>query len=517
MAITLPMVLDRIPGILQENTTLFKKRKTDIQDIALLHLPCSEYWENRLYILDENADFKLFLNDAQVLPRNLVYIEENRCFYTGQNIAHPICLSETGFEQTTLLTQLQDALYYYRKMMDDLLTAVGNDAGLQSLTNRMASYLRNPIAIFARGLKLLAHSQNYRMTEKLWTDTEEKGYLEVEGQFSEGLKEQAKMSEHNTSPFIFAADYMPYRIASKTIVRGSNQIGVFQVIEYNTPFSQGILDIMEVMNIYLSIEINKNELINFNHGILHGQLFIDLLERKIDSLQTLKSQGKYHGWLFAKYTFVMVIKPISRFLVDEQLAKIRNQLNVILPFGNCLVYDKGIVVIVIRSSEMPYPSETEAQLLSLLSEWHLCCGLSRYSTNLLDVALLYEQSLQAIKFGLTQNSGNYIYDYCQFALYDFLDSCVANDKISAYYHPALKILGDYDSKHRSALLATLRTYIQNHNNQMSTAKKLFISRSSLLYRLHKIEKMAAIDFDDPNTVFHLLLSFMLQEYAGVES
>lgn len=510
--ITIPMLLDRVTNNKLEEETIFKYRTTDIHDIIVLNTPCTEYLDNRLYILEAPLDPDTL--DC-VLPMNLLYMKDKCCYYTGKNMEQPLLFSDAITDLPFLVTEFQGAIYYYRQMFDNLLSVIGNDSSLQTLTNVMASYLRNPVAIFARGLKLLAHSQNYTMTEKLWMDTEEKGYLEVEGRFSDALKEQAKLSERNTLPFIFSADYMPYRIASKTIVKGKQQIGIFQVIESNMSFTQGVLDLMEVMNVYLSIEINKNELINFNHGILNGQLFIDLLERKIDNLQSLKKRGKNLGWLLAKYTFVLAIKPISRFLVDEQLSNIRNQLNLILPFGNCLVYDKGIVVIINRSSESPYNSDTEVQLLALLKEWSLCSGLSRYSTNMLDVSRLYEQSLQAIKFGLSENSGCYIYNYGQFALYDFFDSCVQNDKVGSYYHPALRILEDYDNSHHSALLPTLHTYIQNYNNQMATAKQMYISRSSLLYRLHKIEKLANIDFDDLDVVFHLLLSFKLQDYTKI--
>ncbi|NLI92520.1 MAG: hypothetical protein GX434_10045 [Peptococcaceae bacterium] len=217
--------------------------------------------------------------------------------------------------------------------------------------------------------------------------------------------------------------------------------------------------------------------------------------------------------LIRSHLFVLTVKSTSRFLVDEQLFKIRNQLNALLPFSNCLVYDKGIVAIINKNADFPFNRETEAQLLSLLKEWGLCCGLSQSSTSMLDTARLYKQSLQAIKLGLLVQSGCYIYNYTQFALYDFFDSCLQHENIDSYYHPSIAILKEYDAKHHNnTLLNTLHNYIHNNNNQMDTAKQMYIHRSTLLYRLNKIVELTCIDLDNPDTIFHLQLSFKLLEY-----
>lgn len=509
MSITIPMILDRLPNRVLENENFISNIKTDIHDVSILASPFSEYKENRLYVLQNSITVK-DLNG--ILPVNLFYIHNGCCFYTGKFFeTQSILLLEGINDPQELASEIRDIIFYYREMFDNLLSVVGDDAGLQNLTNVIAAYFRNPVAIFARGLKLLAHSQNYTMKEKLWLDTEEKGYLEVEGNMSHLLKEQSKISEWNKHPFIYFPQGMEYKIASKTIIKGNEEIGIFQVIEYNQPFTHGVLDIMEVMSVYLTIELNK-KLIHFKNGILNGQLFIDLLEKKVDSLQTLKNRNNNPGWLLAKYLFVLAIKPTSRFLVDEQLSKISNHLNLLLPFGNCLVYDKGIVVIINKSADIPFNSETETQLLALLKEWNLCCGLSQCSTNMLDVARLYEQSLQAIKIGGMVHPGCFIYNYSQIALYDFFDNCLQNENISSYHHPAIAVLKDYDANHRNTLLNTLWNYISNHNNQMDTAKQMYISRSTLLYRIHKIEKLTNIDLNNPDTIFHLLLSFKLLEY-----
>ena len=513
MVITIPMILERLNyPILEADffSSEFCKRKAIIHDTVLLDAPYSEYQENRLYILGAG----LTLQDLNgVFPVNLLYLQAESLFYTGQNIeTDPILLLKGTYTPQSLAYEIQNIILYYENMFDHLLSVVSSEAGLQALTDILSNYLNNPVMIFARGLKLLAYSRNLGMDYKPWLDTIENSYLVVAPEKSLLLKIQSEMTARNKSPFLFYAEGMKYKIACSAIMRRDASIGTFQVFEYNRPITQGLLDLMEAMNSYLTIEVNKNEMIHFNNGILNGQLVVDLLENKVANFQVLKRRSENLGWRLAENTFVLSIRSPSVFLPDEKLAKIRSQLNTLLPASNGLIYDKSVVAIINIDTDSPFNSNTENNLLVLLKEWNLCCGISNSSTNLLDAAKLYKQSLQAIKLGLLFDPNVFIYHYSQFSLYDFFDRCLQNEDIDSYFHPSIVILKSYDDQHNTMLLNTINIYINNNNNQMETAKQMFIHRSTLLYRLHKIEELTGINLSDPDTIFHLQLSFKLLQY-----
>jgi PucR family transcriptional regulator, proline-responsive transcriptional activator len=510
MAITIPMIIDRLHNKVLKNESVFKDRATDIQDVELLDSPIEMYKDNTMYVLQYPMQI-IDLKDA--LPMNLLYLQSVSGFYIGKSLENqPILVLEGESDPKKLVAEIRAILLYYREIFDNLLSMVCNEAGLQNLTNVISSYFMNPVAIFTSGCKLLAQSQNFTLKTKEWRITEEKGYLEMNGDLSSSYKDVLKLIDQNKSPFIYKVKGMKTNAGSKTLFHLNNPVGIFQVIEDNQIITQGTLDLMEALSVYLAIEVSKNDLLHFNNRILNGQLIIDLLEKKVDNLQTLQNRSKNLGWLFAKCIFILAIKPISHFLVDGELSDIRNQVNILLPFSNCLVYDNGIVVLINRNDDIPFTHEIETQLLALLKQYDLCCGLSQCSTNMLEAARLYKQGLQAIKFGLLANPGCFIYNYSCFTLSDFFDSCLQNENINDYYHPAISILNDYDAKHQSMLENTLYNYIHNHNNQMGTANQLHIHRSTLLYRLHKIEELTGINLDNPEILFHLQLSFKLLEY-----
>lgn len=69
-----------------------------------------------------------------------------------------------------------------------------------------------------------------------------------------------------------------------------------------------------------------------------------------------------------------------------------------------------------------------------------------------------------------------------------------NTAIMDISHHYLQPLVDYDNKHKSHLLETLRTYLQYNGQKNETAEALFIVRQTLYHRLSKIEQLIGTDF-----------------------
>ncbi|WP_341289324.1 helix-turn-helix domain-containing protein [Heyndrickxia faecalis] len=64
------------------------------------------------------------------------------------------------------------------------------------------------------------------------------------------------------------------------------------------------------------------------------------------------------------------------------------------------------------------------------------------------------------------------------------------------------------------LCHTLDVYLKNNGNVNSTSKELFMHRSSLLYRLERIESLLNIRLNDSETRFNLMMALKLYEMYG---
>lgn len=70
-------------------------------------------------------------------------------------------------------------------------------------------------------------------------------------------------------------------------------------------------------------------------------------------------------------------------------------------------------------------------------------------------------------------------------------------------------LAEYDEANGTRLLETLKVYVANNLNSVTTAKELFIHRSTFFYRLDRIKSMIKTDLRDYEQRMYLQLSFLL--------
>ena len=73
----------------------------------------------------------------------------------------------------------------------------------------------------------------------------------------------------------------------------------------------------------------------------------------------------------------------------------------------------------------------------------------------------------------------------------------------------LDALINYDLENKTELYRTLQVYLEHERNSLQTAKTLFIHRSSLVYRLERIQKITKIDLDNPRNRLLLQICFLL--------
>jgi len=63
--------------------------------------------------------------------------------------------------------------------------------------------------------------------------------------------------------------------------------------------------------------------------------------------------------------------------------------------------------------------------------------------------------------------------------------------------------------HNKELLTTLETYLRQGGNALETARRLHIHRSTLIYRLQRIENLCGLDLSDPQVRLNLQISIQL--------
>lgn len=122
----------------------------------------------------------------------------------------------------------------------------------------------------------------------------------------------------------------------------------------------------------------------------------------------------------------------------------------------------------------------------------------------------YEQSLQVLNvvknrfktkgYSLFEELGSYtiLHGLNQPVVNMFMDS-------------QLGALLEYSEEKSIDLFHTLSVYLRNNGNAKGTSEELFIHRSSLIYRLEKIESLLGVDLNDSETRFNLMMAIKLYD------
>lgn len=155
--------------------------------------------------------------------------------------------------------------------------------------------------------------------------------------------------------------------------------------------------------------------------------------------------------------------------------------------------------------------EISQKLAGFIRDSLLIAGYSRVMLGHFNFQRQYVQASISIQTGSRKNPTSWIHHFNDVALPYILEQITG--KLPAYMicHEKLLQLKYQDESAGSQLYETLRVYLQNNQSATKTAAALYIHRSTLLYRIEKIEAALKSDLTDPDELLYLMLSFYLMD------
>lgn len=109
-----------------------------------------------------------------------------------------------------------------------------------------------------------------------------------------------------------------------------------------------------------------------------------------------------------------------------------------------------------------------------------------------------------------------LFNASDMVLFNLIYNCKYN-YLKAYIPYQINELKEYDDTCNTELTHTLKTYLKQNRSTTQTAEYLHIHRSTLFYRLKKIEKLLSLSINDSKSLFFYELSFAIQEYFYSDS
>ena len=259
-----------------------------------------------------------------------------------------------------------------------------------------------------------------------------------------------------------------------------------------------------------------------------GKLLMEKIEDKESILQyaNLFYWDLYRCHRIAVLSIVLNKEEISRINLLEQQAKkavvwdtVKSRL---ADFDNSILtasHNEEYILIVPVEKEGTNPRSYWDFLYGQIRNWtndaSLACeilmGVGGTTQELEDYYTSYQQAIQtlAIVNSRFRESGLSLFD--ELGSYAILHHLEESSMIDLFVKRQIGPLLIYSEGKTIDLYNTLYVFLQNNGNVKSTAEELYIHRSSLLYRLEKIESLLRVDLNDAEVRFNLMMALKLYE------
>lgn len=189
----------------------------------------------------------------------------------------------------------------------------------------------------------------------------------------------------------------------------------------------------------------------------------------------------------------------------------------LFPASYIMFMEQQQCVILDISKERGTVSMVRHSLASLCRDYCLYAGISSPAWGIDHLKYAFLQADIALKMAFSLQNERWIIPFSTCALDYILQSLGTALPPGHLAAPELLVLLDHDQRKGTPYFATLRAFLHSERDIPRTSKALIIHRTTLLYRLKRIQDITGIDLDDPDQRLYLQLSLKLLEQSGARA
>ncbi len=245
----------------------------------------------------------------------------------------------------------------------------------------------------------------------------------------------------------------------------------------------------------------KTQLRDTLRDIINGQFITDV-EMELERNLELRKWARHD-----KFICIELVKrnPSSRLVSSDQY--ICSRMEEMLPDACSFMLDTKIVCID-RLLSNESADQTIERLRDFLTDSIFIVGVSDEFDNIMDISSYYKEASIAIEMGRLKNDSDWYYKFSDYAQMHFFQHGTSILPAVYYCDKSIQHLMQLD-KSKVDYCQTLRVYLECDRNLLHAAERLHIHRTTLFYRLKRINDMIDADLDDTATRMRMLISFQL--------
>lgn len=393
----------------------------------------------------------------------------------------------------------------YRAMVN--LLALGADIGKIEVYARRI--LGNPMIITDESYKVLAHTGD-KIEDPVWESITTNAYS------TSLLVEQTDVNNFwarlERSPLPLFVDDKAFaglmRRAVAKIRVGSATKGYIALLEAEKPITRLDLQVLQMLAEILSVRINEKDTVRRATGQLRDELSADLLTGNITNVRMIENRARSMGLRFGRWSCVLCVQALDETVyIGGQLGDLRLSLRALCDL--CIYTFNGsqgyFVLSFLKRDRLAL---LNGQLENILSHQQMTGILSLPAEELTQLHIRYGQ-VERLRQLLPRirEAGRCLYPYAALAPLDLINQMAAQSGEPPLSRGYLA-LAEHDRREGTEYIATLRSFFACNQSVSDTAKRLFLHRNTVNYRLGRIRELLEDDFDTPLIRLHLQLSIL---------
>ena len=411
------------------------------------------------------------------------------------------------------LPQIFNLLQSYFDKYDDwdnaLKDLIKTDGTIQNFLDASFPIFQNPLLLRASDFFMISYSSIIDETPSLAHLIDPNDSFET--LTTSKLDPIYNAARNYTRPF-FLPEYLS---GSRELCVNLFQHGNFShrliLVEELTEISKGLAPLLAHLAGYIQMLLNHSDMGSIGKGYSLEHLLSDIISGKETDYSTIDSQLSEFGWASSHTYCCMSLKTAS---LDQQNLTSKylcHHFEEIVPGSCAFRYEDDLVIFINLTRYDQSVDQLLNHTIVFLRDSFLKTGVSNPVNGTIDLHYCYQQSKIALDIGSKYQNYRWVHRFEDISLYYLIECCSRELPTHMACSQKLLLLKDYDDKHHSEYCETLKVYLETHLNAVQASRRLFIHRSTFLYRLDRIKELINIDFEDEDMLFYLMISFRMLE------
>ncbi len=399
-------------------------------------------------------------------------------------------------------------LNYYKDCHEKFTKLSLKMKGISAVAETLGDLVENPVIIL-----------NNELTPIAWNDPKYRD-IDIIDDNIKGLVEKdypvygLKMKIPNTKDTIYTMIIEPIQVLNE--IRG-----YLGVLEKNRIMEELDFIALESAATTLKLEMLKDVAVTEVELKYKGDLMDDLINERIDSIQSIYDRGNLFGWNL-KRSFIVTLLNISQYekYINNKknlteglhllMDKIKKRIDRVSYYytTDYISINKGDYIIMLwpiekganlRSSYnaiKEFGQELKRVILDEIGNIEVSIGIGGLAENPLEIGKSYSEAKDAVNFGYRIFGKDFITTFEELGIYKLLCRYENRDDLKKFVHPSLWILKEYDKDKNNELIDTLEKYLHCNLNAVKTAEELFVHYKTVLYRLNRIKELTNLDIEN---------------------